>query len=110
MGLSERDRRILNEMERDLGTSNPGLFLRISRRHAHLGRTALTVALFLLGVGALVGGAVLAGGFLLAGVLVSVAGFALMLGTGWQLCDQGAWNSVGKRTPPSRRSVRPTMH
>lgn len=45
MGLSERDIRVLDEMERDLDRSDPGMVLRVWRRRAHLGRAVLTVVI-----------------------------------------------------------------
>lgn len=104
MGLSERDLRVLDEMERDLGTSDPGMILRMSRRHAHLGRAALMVATLIVGVGALFAGAALAGSLLIVGVLVSVAGFVLMVGASWQLCFGRTRNGLVKRTAGGRSS------
>lgn len=104
MGLSERDLRVLDEMERDLDTSDPAMIRRMSRRHAHLGQAALTVATLIVGVGALFAGAVLAGSFLVLGVLVSVAGFALMVGASWQLCFGRTRNGLMKRTAGGRSS------
>lgn len=107
MGLSERDHRLLDEMERDLVISDGPSFLQFGRRPAHIGRAAASGAVFLLGVGALVGGVVVAGAMLVVGAIISVVGFVLMLGPVWRLCNSRSWD-IWARPPRGGPSSGPT--
>jgi hypothetical protein len=100
----KRDLQVLDERERDLDRSDQGMILRMPRRRANLGRAALNVATLLFGVGVLGAAAVVAGGFLIVEALVSVAGFVVRLGAGWQWVCAGTGSALVSGTRGGRSS------
>ncbi len=85
MSLSERDRKLLNEIECGIRVADPTWHNRMDRVARRRTRPLVSAAILLLGLTALIGGDILGQANLLVGVLVSVGGFGAMVGAMWEL-------------------------
>jgi hypothetical protein len=96
VNLSERDRRLFDEIERGTRATDPTWHARMAMVAQRPGRPLVSVSILILGIAALIGGEILAASFFLTGVLASVAGFGLMVRGVWTL----RWSK-----PPSAGAV-----
>jgi len=80
MPLSEGEQRRLDEIERALRTDDPKFAATITIDHLRRHRAVVAGTAFVLGMVALVTGLVVADAALWVGVVITVAGFAAMVG------------------------------
>ena len=102
MPLSEYEQRVLNELERDLGT-DPKLKSAMKRAHRSGGR------LLAAGLGILVGLGIVLAGVMSQVPLLGILGFAVMTASAlWALSSgsSGTKSSTGKKkSPPPRKGL-----
>jgi hypothetical protein len=80
MGLSDREQRKLDEIERELEREDPRFAASISIRRVRLRRRIFVAVLFLLGMLVLLIGLVETSQSVIVGVVISVVGLLIMLG------------------------------